>query len=174
MAAARGKAHHLVFNRRAVARTRALNLARIHRCARKIGADDLMRCRRRVRDVADHLRCLDPLSQERERARWIIAGLLDETRPIDRPAIQSWRRAGLQTPHPEIETGERRREPERGCLSHSASLDLFLADMDHAPQKRPGGDHDSPGGKYGALLGDDTRHLCGADQQVARGVFADS
>ena len=84
MPLALGEAHHLVLDRRAIARPDPGDLAGIKRRAVEIGADHGVRRRCRLGDVADHLRRRDPLGQERERHRRVVAGLHVEPGPVDR------------------------------------------------------------------------------------------
>ena len=49
-----------------------------------------------VGDVADDLRRRDPIGQEREGRRRVVAGLRLEPGPVDRAAVEPRRRAGLQ------------------------------------------------------------------------------
>ena len=78
------EAHDLVLDRRAIARTAALDLAGIHRRAMHIGANDFMGRRRRAGDAALDLRIGDALGQHRERLRRIVPRLHFQRRPVDR------------------------------------------------------------------------------------------
>ncbi len=86
----------LVLDRGAIARADAVNLAAVHGRAMHVLADDAMRLRRGVGDVARHLRLRDPAGAEAERRGVGVARLRGETRPVDGAAIQTRRRAGLE------------------------------------------------------------------------------
>ena len=94
-----GELHHLVFNRRTVARPNAGDLAAIERRAMHVLAQDAVRLGVGVGDVADHLRLGNFLRSKREGGRHRIARLRLELAPVDGPSIQAWRSAGL---HPAV------------------------------------------------------------------------
>src|SRR5438045_539275 len=124
--------HDLVLDRWAIARADAGDLPRIHRRAAKIGANDGMRRRGRHRDVADDLRRLDAVGNERERRRRGVAGLHIEAGPVDRAAVEPRRRPGLEAPERKAVTGERLRQAERRLFADPARRDLLVADMNEA------------------------------------------
>ena len=86
----------LVFDRRAVARARALDLAGIHGCAVEVGPDQVVDRRVGVGDMAVELGLGDRVGEERERDRVGIPGLRLQPGEIDRAAVQARRRAGLE------------------------------------------------------------------------------
>ena len=92
-----GKAHDLVFDRRAIARTAALDLAAIHRRTVEIGTNDFVGRLGRPGQVAGNLRHRDFLGQEGKRIGWRVARLFLQTGPVDGPAIKAGRRPGFQT-----------------------------------------------------------------------------
>ena len=57
----------------------------------------LVRRRRRAGDAAFHLRIGDALREDRKRFRRIVARLPLYRGPVDRAAVEPWRRAGLET-----------------------------------------------------------------------------
>src|SRR4029077_5645553 len=77
------EAHHLVLDRRAIARPYALDRARIHRRAGEVRFDDDVGRRRGVGDAARDLWRRDRIGEERERLGRIVAALLLEAAPID-------------------------------------------------------------------------------------------
>src|SRR5262245_43356510 len=87
-----GETHDLVFDRRAVARSAAADAPRVHRRPIEAGADDLVRCLGRVRDVTGDLRLNDTLAGKGERKRWIVAVLDLEPIVVDGARIEA--RAG--------------------------------------------------------------------------------
>ena len=139
-----GKAHDLVLDRRTIARADAGDLARIHRRAVEIGANDGMRRRGRHCDVADDLRRLDAVGHEREGRRRVVAGLHIEPGPVYRAAVEPRRRAGLEAPERKAVAGECLRQPERRLLADTARRDLLVADMDQAVEKGAGRQDDPP------------------------------
>src|SRR6185369_18016586 len=90
------KANDLVLDRRAVARPAALNSPAVHRRAIERAADDLMRARVGVRDVAGNLGLADALGGVRERDRRLVAGLDLEALEVDRARVEARTGAGLQ------------------------------------------------------------------------------
>ena len=100
-AGAVGEAHHLVLDGRAVARADAADLAGVHRRAGEVGADDGVGRLGGRGDPAVDLRVGDPLGQERERHRRVVAGLHLQARPVDRAAVEARRRAGLEPAEPQ-------------------------------------------------------------------------
>ena len=99
MAFAGGEADHLVLDGGAIARACGLDLAGIHRSPVEIGADDRVRVVGRPGDMAGDLGRRDFRGQRRKRHRWVVAMLDVQPIPMDRPAIEAGRGAGLQTAH---------------------------------------------------------------------------
>src|SRR6267378_8012200 len=98
------KFHHLVFNRRAIARTHALDLARIKRGFMKVLSDRIVHPGRRVADVAIYLRLFDLVGRKRE-CDWPLVCLLTlEGIPADRSAVEPRRRSCF-------ESADRKTEP---------------------------------------------------------------
>ena len=106
MALALLEAHHLVFDRRAIARADAPDVAGVHRRAGEVRGDDGVGRFGGVGDVADDLRRRDALGQEGERLRRVVALLHLEAVPGDGLAVEARRRSGLQPAHPEPEPVE--------------------------------------------------------------------
>ena len=151
VAAALLEAHHLVLDRGAVARACALDLARVHRRAAEVPLDDGVRCARRMRDAADHLRRRDRLGEEREGLGRIVAALNLESVPVDGAAVEAGRGAGLQPAHAKPEPVERVREAKGRGLADPPGRDLALADMDQPAQKGAGGEHHGAGAEVAAV-----------------------
>ena len=91
-----GEAHHLVLDRRAVARPAALDLPRVHRRAVQVRADQVVDRLVGVGDVAIELRLRDPVGREAERPRIVVAGLQLALREVDGAAVEPAGRAGLE------------------------------------------------------------------------------
>ena len=99
VAVAPRKPHDLVFDRRAIPRTDAFDRARIHRRTVEPGTDDLVGARVGMRDPAGNLpRMRSRLAHEREHGRRIVARLFGQYGEIDRAAVQTGWRPGLEPP----------------------------------------------------------------------------
>ena len=99
MAGLIGKAHDLVFNRRAVARSHAGRPAAIDRRFRQALSNDLVGLLIGEGDAASNLRGRDLVCQEREGHGRIISLLHVQLIPMDGRAIEPGRRAGLEAAH---------------------------------------------------------------------------
>src|SRR5690348_10282578 len=97
MTVALAEAHNLVFDRRAVPRTAALDLTGIHWRAVHVGANDRVGRRGRAGDAAFDLAVGDALSKHGERLRRVVAWLHFHAGPVDGGAVEPRRRAGLQS-----------------------------------------------------------------------------
>ena len=75
MAVPMRKAHHFVFNGRAVTGPGAIDLAGIHGRTMEVGFDDIVGSRVGMSDVAINLRRSDLISHERKRSGWHVAWL---------------------------------------------------------------------------------------------------
>src|SRR5690348_8339446 len=130
-----GKPHDLVLDRRAITRTGAGDLPGIHRGAVEISPDDPVRCRGGCRDMADNLWRLDPVGDERERRRRVVAWLNGELGPVDRATIEPRRCTGLEPPKRKTLTGEGLRQAERRPLADPTRRNFLLTDMDQTVEK---------------------------------------
>ena len=92
------KTHHLVFQRRAVARADAGNLPVVEGRLRDMRLDQVMHCRGGVQLMADDLWPVDPVGQEREGDRRLVAACLLEAAELDAGAVEAGRRPGLEPP----------------------------------------------------------------------------
>ncbi len=135
----------LVLDRRAIARAPAIDLAGIHRRTMDIRPDDGVGGLGGPGDAALDLRVLDPGGQGRERLRRLIARLHIQRGPVDGPAIETGRRAGLQAAEGKADPLQRLGKPHRRRLPDPAGRDLLLADMDQAAQEGAGGRNHGPG-----------------------------
>src|ERR1051326_5616763 len=102
-----GKFDDLIFDGRAVARSNRLYLPAIHGRAVEVFADNLMCPVARISDIAGDLRLRDLAGMKREGCGIIIAGLTFKTRKVDGAAIETGRRARLQTRHVKTEPTDR-------------------------------------------------------------------
>ena len=92
------KPHHLVLNRRAVARADALDHAAVERAALDIVQNDPVRLRVGVGDPALHLVVHRGIGHEAERLKLIVrvAGLAFQLGEVDAPPMHPGRRTGLE------------------------------------------------------------------------------
>ena len=134
-----GEAHHLVLDRRAVAHARGRDLARIHRRAMQVGADQRVGRGVGMGDPAGDLRVGHALGQERERHRRIVARLTSSpARSMVRPSS----RGGvpvLSRPRRKPEAQQALGEPMAGRVADPAGRPALLAEMDLAAQEGAGG-----------------------------------
>ena len=131
MPLALGKAYDLVFYRRAITRTDALDLARVHRRAVEIGANQAVACLRRAGNEAAYLRHADFVCQEREWLRRIITLLRLKAGPIDGFSIKSRGGAGLQSAHGKADPMQRLRQPDCRRLVDAPPRSGFKSTMHH-------------------------------------------
>ena len=160
------EANDLVLDGRAIARADALDGTRIHGRAGEIGGDDGVGRSGRVGDVAGNLGRRDAIGEEGERHRRLIDGLHLKLVPVDGPAVEAWRRAGLEASHAKPEPVKARREAERRRLAHAARRDFRLADMDQAAQEGAGGEHHGAGHEALAVGGDDAGDVIAIGDEV--------
>ena len=100
MLVAIGKAHHFVFDRRAVAWTDPFDHAGVHRAAIEVIADHVMGFFVGMRDIARYLlRMLCRIAHEREDRHWVITVLLCQHAEINGARVNTGWRTGFQTAH---------------------------------------------------------------------------
>ena len=130
------------------------------------------RCRRR--DVAGDLRGRDPVGDEGEGRRRIVAGLNVEPGPIDRPPVEPRWRPGLEPSEREALARQRPRQAERGPLTDAARRDLFLTDVNEAVEESTGCQNHAAGCALAAVAERDTRYpTVPIEQQILGGAFGD-
>ena len=95
-----------------------------------------------VRDITLDLLTLDLVRQERKRRRIRHRHCCGfEPRPVDGPAVQPRRRAGLQARPRETESAQLIAQQVRWRLAVAAATILLLADVRQAIQERAGRDN---------------------------------
>ena len=121
-----------------------LDLAAVHGRAVHVFADDAVRFRRGVGDVAGDLRVVmrDALGAEAEGRGIGVAGLRCEARPVDGAAIEARRRAGLEAASAQAEILQSFAEQDGVGLAGASGRILLLAAVDEAVEKSSGGDDD--------------------------------
>ena len=173
-----GKAHHLVFDGRAVARSRALDDARIQRRAVQVGADDGVRLFVGIGQIAGRLRLRHPLRQVRKGIDARVAVLPLAFRVVDGAPVHAGGGARLEPPHRKAEVDKVLRQRRGGGEAVGAGALLPFAGDDGAVQVHARGEHGglggddlAVGGAHAAHLpvsGEDLRRLALADGQVGR------
>ena len=151
MPVALAEPHDLVLDRRAIARTAAGDLARIHRRAMHVRPDDRMGRVRGAGDAAFDLRIGDLVGQGGERLRRIVRRLHLHRLPVDGLAVEPGRGAGLEASQCDAEAFKRKRQSDCRRFADPAGGGLFLADMDQAAQEGPSGKDHRGGGELAAI-----------------------
>jgi hypothetical protein len=141
VALAVGKAHHFVFERRAIARTDAGNLSVVQRRSPDVLPHEIVRARARIQHVTRNAVGADRAGHERKRHDRAVATLFGELRKIDTAAMEPGWRPGLESAHREAAIPQRRRKMRGGRLAGAAGRMLLVADMHQAVEKRAGRDN---------------------------------
>src|SRR5207249_8786574 len=84
---------------------------------------------------------VETLGPVRERTRGIVARLRLHRAPLDRVAMQSRRRSGLEPAALEPQLGQALAERARGVLANAPAFELARSDVNQAVEKRSGRDH---------------------------------
>ena len=119
-------------------------------------------------DAAFDLWVLDPRGEQGERHRLVVRRLLVDTGPIDGPAVETGRGAGLQASEGKAEPRKSLRQAKRGALAHAAGRDLLIADMDQARQEGAGGDDHGPRRENAPIGQQETGDPALADDEIVR------
>src|SRR5260221_2117527 len=146
-----GEAHDLVFDRRAIARANTFDDACVQRRAVQVVADDLVRARCGMDEVARKLAPPGRLHRVGQRVHWIrrsgrqlhvgmrrgirteverrlAADLRLRLREVYRARVDAWWRARLEATHREAELTQRIRDAQRGALTSPPAGLCLLAD----------------------------------------------
>jgi hypothetical protein len=142
MALLLGEAHHLVLDGGAVARTGGVDLSGVHRRAVEVRADQVVGKAAGVGEPAEDLRLLEPVGEDGERARTLVARSFLQLREVDGGAVDARGRTGLQAAEVQAESPERIGERLRGRLAETAAGGLLLAGVHQRPEEGAGGDDD--------------------------------
>ncbi len=106
-----GKAHHLVFDRRAVAWPDPLDHPGVHRAAIEVIADHVMGFLVGVGDVARHLaRMLVNATHEREDRQRVITMLLGQNAKVNGTGVNTRRGSGFQAVYAQRQLTQAARE----------------------------------------------------------------
>ena len=166
MAVAFAELHDLIFDRWAVTRPAAGDLAGIHGRAGEIGADDGVRCLGRAGDGAGDLWRRDLVGQEGERHGRVVGRLLLKAIPIDRSLAEARRSAGLETPQLQSQPIQPLGELEGRGFAGAAGGDLPLAEVDEAVEESAGRQHHGAGREATAVSRHDTTNAAVLDDQI--------
>src|SRR5262249_34200019 len=161
-----GKTDDLVLERRAVARTAPGDGPREQRRAVQVASDDSMDGLVGVGDVTGHLRERDGFRSFREERRIRIAGLRRKTIEVDARPQQPGGRAGLEPPHSEPQTTERRREGGRRSLSDSPPGRAAQPEVQQTAKKGPRRQNDRVRRKLPSIRETNSRDARTSDAQL--------
>src|SRR5258708_993369 len=132
------KAHHLVLDRWTIARPAALNDPGVHRRTVNPAANNFVRQRVGVSEMAPDLFLLDPSSAEGKGWRRIISGLKLQLGIVDTAAVQARAGAGLKPPDTETELRQMVAQAHRGEIARAPSPIILEPNMDQAFEERAG------------------------------------
>ncbi len=118
-----GKPHHLVFDRRAIPRADAFDLAAVHGGAMEIFANDCVGFAVGMRDSAGNLRRGDRGRQKREQHGLLVAGLPLQLVPGDGAPVKARRRSCLQSAQIDAEVEKTCRQAIGRSLTHAAAAE---------------------------------------------------
>ena len=154
MLVAIGKAHHFVFDRRAVAWTDPFDHAGVHRAAIEVIADHIMGFLVGVRDVARHLlRMLCRIAHKREDRHWVITVLLRQHAEINGARINTRRRAGFQAADAQRQLAQTARQWDRRRIASTAAAVVIQTNMNFTVKEGTHGQHHGFGAEFEAHLG---------------------
>ena len=152
-----GEAHHLVFDGRAVPRPDGLDHAGVHRRAVESAADDVVRGRIGMRDVADGLlRMHVRRGQERHHRSRLVSGLRVHNTEIHAAPVEARRRPGLQPVDAQRQGPQALGQGIGRCIARASAGAVLEADVDATAEKRAGRQHDAVGFETQPHLGVDT------------------
>ena len=124
-----GKTHHLVFNRRAIARADAFDMATIHSGTRQVRPHNLVRPGIGMGDPATDLPDQRLCVQERKNCRFRIPRLTVQPCPINRFTVQPRRCSCFQPPPRQFQFCQPFRQQNRGAVAHPAARLALIPDM---------------------------------------------
>ena len=135
-----GKPHHLVFERRAVARTDAVNLAVVQRRLADVLPHESLDALGRVKQIAGDLGRLDRRVMNENGTGGIVAALLPSNR--EKSMLRRWSRAACRSSGDpsEAERLQRFRQVTRRRFARAARRPLLRPDVNEPVEKRSGRD----------------------------------
>ena len=143
-----GKAHHLVLDRRTVARADTFDDAGVHWRAVEAAPNQRMGLFVGVRDVAGHLfGVLLAAAAKGKYRRRFVSRLRLQLGIINAAAVDTRRRTGLQTIDAERQLPQAFRQRDGRRVTSAATLVVGLTDVDFASQKGADSQHNRTGAK---------------------------
>ena len=169
-----GKAHHFVFDRRAVTWANPFNHASIHWAAVEVIADHVMGFLVGMRDIARYLtRMLGRIAEERENGHWVIAMLLRQHAEVDSARVDTRRGAGFQTAHAQRQFTQTTRERNGRRIASTATAVVIQPDMNFAVEESSDGQHDCFRTEFQSHLGDSANHAIVFHNQIFNRLLED-
>ena len=166
MAGLFGEPNHLVFNRWAISWPNTLYVPAIHGRSLQILSHNLMGLLVRMSNPARYLGHCRLSVQEREHDRQIITILAFKARPVDRPTIQPWGRAGLQPATGRQKLPQSMRKRDRRRVANAPSRAAITPNMDHTVKESTRSQDNRSCTQYGATLQDNAANLARIDREV--------
>ena len=162
-----GKAHHFIFDRRAIAWADPFDHASIHRATIEVIADDVVGFLVGVRHVARHLtRVLRDIAQEREHRHRVVAVLLAQYAEVDSPCVNARRRTGFQAADAQRQFTQTTRQRDRRRIASTATAVVIQTDMNFTVKECPHGQHYRFRAEFQPHLGDSTDNAIVLDNQI--------
>ncbi len=125
-----------------------------------------------IGDVAGHLtRVLGAGAHERKHRGRIVARLLGQARIIDRAGIDTWRRAGLEPAHRQVQSAQALGQRVGGAIARAPAAKALVADMDRAAQKGADGENDRTRSKRQPHAGDHAGDVAVLDDQIGHALL---
>src|SRR5262249_60398277 len=118
---------------------------------RQICADQRVGSLRRAGDMAWYLSHHDALGEIGKGPRRVVARLDLKAGPIDRPAVETRRRPGLEPSQGKARPVQGLRQADRWRLAETTGRNALATAMDDAPQEGPRGQHHGSGTQKAAL-----------------------
>ena len=145
------KAVDLVLDRGAIARTGSTNRPAEQRRAVQVGPDDVVAAFVGAGDRTEHLRVHPRPAQRGHQPQIRIGRLLIQLRPVNRAAIQTRRRAGLESGHRQRCIAQLLGQALGRSLTNPPTDDPLLASEQHSAQESAGAEHDRIAFQLGAI-----------------------
>src|SRR5690349_10358422 len=104
------------------------------------------------------------IAHERENGRRLVTRLHRQLAEIDRPAVDTRRRAGLEPSHRQLQLAQSRSETLRRRVARAAGLVVLKANVNQSRQKSTGGEYDGCRLELDPDLCDDSRNAIAIQQ----------
>ena len=174
MRVAIGEAHHLVFDRRTVARADPLDDPGIHWAAIEVIADHLVGLLVGIGDPAGNLlRMLRGIAHEREDRHRVVAMLRAEHRKIDSARVNARRRTGFQTADAQRQRTQTLRQRNRRRIACATAAVVIQPDMNFAVEEGSDGEHHGFGAEHQPHLRDGANDAIVFDDKIVYRLLED-